>query len=239
MGVAGHRHRHRLAGRARHHHHLPGRAAGHPRPTSTRPRSLDGAGALAAVPQSDPPAAVGLPVHQHHPRASRASSAPTRSSSALTGGGPGTSTISVAMKIFSGFTGGDYAYQMANAVIYFLITLIISLCSCASSNAEGLLSDGHHHHLRDTDPRPAEPAAGDRAAAPAGTRGLPGQLVAHRADAGGVPDSPDAAVLLRRDGAQDARTDRQRLRVRTAEPGAVEQLLRRLHPDATSRWRSS
>ena len=46
---------------------------------------------------------------------------------ALTGGGPGTATISVAMKIFSGFTGGDYAYQMANAVIYFLITLIISL----------------------------------------------------------------------------------------------------------------
>ena len=33
----------------------------------------------------------------------------------------------VAMKIFSGFTGGDYAYQMANAVIYFVITLIISL----------------------------------------------------------------------------------------------------------------
>ncbi len=30
VGVAGHRHRHRLAGRARHHHHLPGRAAGHP-----------------------------------------------------------------------------------------------------------------------------------------------------------------------------------------------------------------
>ena len=25
------------------------------------------------------------------------------------------------------FNGGDYAYQMANAVIYFLITLIISL----------------------------------------------------------------------------------------------------------------
>jgi raffinose/stachyose/melibiose transport system permease protein len=36
-------------------------------------------------------------------------------------------TQSVAMRIFSGFTGGDYSYQMANAVIYFLITLLISV----------------------------------------------------------------------------------------------------------------
>lgn len=45
----------------------------------------------------------------------------------LTGGGPGMATQSVAMRIFSGFTGGDYSYQMANAVIYFLITLVISI----------------------------------------------------------------------------------------------------------------
>jgi raffinose/stachyose/melibiose transport system permease protein len=45
----------------------------------------------------------------------------------LTNGGPGTATSSVAMTIFTGFSGGDYAYQMANAVIYFVITLIISL----------------------------------------------------------------------------------------------------------------
>lgn len=45
----------------------------------------------------------------------------------LTGGGPGMVTQSVAMRIFSGFTGGDYAYQMANAVIYFVITLLISV----------------------------------------------------------------------------------------------------------------
>jgi raffinose/stachyose/melibiose transport system permease protein len=45
----------------------------------------------------------------------------------LTGGGPGMATQSVAMRIFSGFTGGDYSYQMANAVIYFLITLLISI----------------------------------------------------------------------------------------------------------------
>ena len=46
---------------------------------------------------------------------------------ALTAGGPGTATQSVAMKIFSGFTGGDYSYQMANAVIFFIITIAISL----------------------------------------------------------------------------------------------------------------
>jgi raffinose/stachyose/melibiose transport system permease protein len=45
----------------------------------------------------------------------------------LTNGGPGTATMSVAMTIFTGFTSGDYAYQMANAVIFFLVTVIISL----------------------------------------------------------------------------------------------------------------
>lgn len=45
----------------------------------------------------------------------------------LTGGGPGTSTFSVAMTIFTGFQSGDYAYQMANAVIFFLLTILISV----------------------------------------------------------------------------------------------------------------
>jgi len=45
----------------------------------------------------------------------------------LTDGGPGTSTRSVAMTIFSGFTGGDYAYQMANAVVFFVLTVVISV----------------------------------------------------------------------------------------------------------------
>lgn len=41
---------------------------------------------------------------------------------ALTSGGPGTSTQSIAYLIFSnGFKGGEYAYQTANGVIYFLI----------------------------------------------------------------------------------------------------------------------
>jgi len=45
----------------------------------------------------------------------------------LTGGGPGTATTSVAQTIFNGFFNGDYAYQMANAVIFFLITLLFAL----------------------------------------------------------------------------------------------------------------
>jgi raffinose/stachyose/melibiose transport system permease protein len=44
-----------------------------------------------------------------------------------TNGGPGTSTQSVAMTIFTGLYSGDYAYQMANAVIFFLVTVLISL----------------------------------------------------------------------------------------------------------------
>jgi raffinose/stachyose/melibiose transport system permease protein len=43
----------------------------------------------------------------------------------LTGGGPGTATTSVAQTIFSGFFNGDYAYQMANAVIF--ITLLFAI----------------------------------------------------------------------------------------------------------------
>lgn len=45
----------------------------------------------------------------------------------LTGGGPGTSTMSVAMTIFGGLNGGDYAFQMANAVIFFIFTVLVSL----------------------------------------------------------------------------------------------------------------
>ena len=45
----------------------------------------------------------------------------------LTQGGPGTATRSVAFTIFTGFSGGDYAYQMANAGIFFLITVAIAL----------------------------------------------------------------------------------------------------------------
>ncbi|MCO7202785.1 sugar ABC transporter permease [Microbacterium sp. CnD16-F] len=45
----------------------------------------------------------------------------------LTGGGPGTATRSVAMTIIAGFNGGDYAYQMANATIFFIVAVLLSL----------------------------------------------------------------------------------------------------------------
>lgn len=46
---------------------------------------------------------------------------------ALTQGGPGTATRSVAFTIFAGFSGGDYAYQMANAAVFFVITIVIAV----------------------------------------------------------------------------------------------------------------
>lgn len=46
---------------------------------------------------------------------------------ALTGGGPGTATQSVSFLIFkNGFQGGEFAYQTANGVIYFIILLVLS-----------------------------------------------------------------------------------------------------------------
>ncbi|MCU1425271.1 MAG: sugar transporter permease [Microbacteriaceae bacterium] len=44
----------------------------------------------------------------------------------LTNGGPGTATRSIPMTIVTGFTGGDYAYQMANATIFFIIVIAVS-----------------------------------------------------------------------------------------------------------------
>jgi raffinose/stachyose/melibiose transport system permease protein len=45
----------------------------------------------------------------------------------LTNGGPGTATRSIAMTIIAGFNGGDYAYQMANATIFFIVAVVISI----------------------------------------------------------------------------------------------------------------
>ena len=47
---------------------------------------------------------------------------------AMTGGGPGTSTQSISFLIYKGgFQGGEFAYQSANAVVYFIVIVIISL----------------------------------------------------------------------------------------------------------------
>ncbi|MFY9901487.1 MAG: sugar ABC transporter permease [Trichococcus sp.] len=47
---------------------------------------------------------------------------------ALTGGGPGTSTESISLLIYKGgFSAGEFAYQSANAVIFFILIVAISL----------------------------------------------------------------------------------------------------------------
>ncbi|WP_246503432.1 carbohydrate ABC transporter permease [Clostridium polyendosporum] len=47
---------------------------------------------------------------------------------ALTGGGPGRATESIAFLVYkSGFSGGEFAYQSANSVVYFIVIIIISV----------------------------------------------------------------------------------------------------------------
>ncbi len=57
----------------------------------------------------------------------------------ITNGGPGTSTRRIAMTIVTGFTGGDYAYQMANATFFFLITILISLVQLRATRGRSTL----------------------------------------------------------------------------------------------------
>ena len=42
------------------------------------------------------------------------------------------------MTIFTGFTSGDYAYQMANAVVFFIITVVISVLQLRIINRRGV-----------------------------------------------------------------------------------------------------
>jgi raffinose/stachyose/melibiose transport system permease protein len=58
----------------------------------------------------------------------------------LTDGGPGTATRSIAMTIFTGFTGGDYAYQMANATLFFIIAVLISILQLRLTRGKAALS---------------------------------------------------------------------------------------------------
>lgn len=57
----------------------------------------------------------------------------------LTNGGPGTATRSIAMTIISGFSSGDYAYQMANATIFFVIAVLISVLQLSVTRGRGQL----------------------------------------------------------------------------------------------------
>ncbi|MDP5228565.1 MULTISPECIES: sugar ABC transporter permease [Arthrobacter] len=57
----------------------------------------------------------------------------------LTDGGPGTSTRSIAMSIIAGFNGGDYGYQMANATIFFVVAILISLLQLSLTRGRNAL----------------------------------------------------------------------------------------------------
>ncbi|WNS79138.1 sugar ABC transporter permease [Domibacillus sp. DTU_2020_1001157_1_SI_ALB_TIR_016] len=46
---------------------------------------------------------------------------------ALTGGGPGRATESISVLIYKGGFGGEFAYQSANSVLYFIVILVISI----------------------------------------------------------------------------------------------------------------
>lgn len=58
----------------------------------------------------------------------------------LTGGGPGTATRSIAMTIIAGFNGGDYAYQMANATVFFVVAILISVLQLSLTRGRNHLS---------------------------------------------------------------------------------------------------
>jgi raffinose/stachyose/melibiose transport system permease protein len=46
----------------------------------------------------------------------------------LTNGGPGTATYSISFQIYKGgFEGGEFAYQTANAVIFFIVIVVLSM----------------------------------------------------------------------------------------------------------------
>ena len=46
----------------------------------------------------------------------------------MTNGGPGTSTESISLVIYrGGFEGGEFAYQMANAVVLFILIVVASV----------------------------------------------------------------------------------------------------------------
>ncbi|MGC5170302.1 carbohydrate ABC transporter permease [Micromonospora sp. DT81.3] len=57
----------------------------------------------------------------------------------LTGGGPGTSTYSIAMTVVSGLTTGDYAFQMANATVFFVITVVIAVIQLSITRGRNAL----------------------------------------------------------------------------------------------------
>ena len=138
---------------------------------------------------------------------------------ALTGGGPGTDTESVALLIYKGgFQGGEYGYQSANSVVFFIVIVVLvdrpapippatgddRLMSAQASEAGTVAGPS-------TDARPTR-APGRRRAARA-----TGQLVADRPAHRPVPDHRRPALLRGRHRPQDPRPAG-RHRLRAARP---------------------
>ncbi|WP_347345898.1 sugar ABC transporter permease [Microbacterium sp.] len=57
----------------------------------------------------------------------------------LTNGGPGTATRTIAMTIIRGFQTGDYAYQMATATLFFIVTIIIAILQLSVTRGRSAL----------------------------------------------------------------------------------------------------
>ncbi len=57
----------------------------------------------------------------------------------LTKGGPGTATRSISMTIIDGFQTGDYAYQMATATLFFIVTIIIAVLQLSVTRGRSAL----------------------------------------------------------------------------------------------------
>ncbi len=49
----------------------------------------------------------------------------------LTDGGPGTATQSISLTIINGLGTGDYAYQLANSMMFFILTIVLSVAQLA------------------------------------------------------------------------------------------------------------
>ena len=101
---------------------------------------------------------------------------------ALTGGGPGTDTESVALLIYKGgFQGGEYGYQSANAVVFFIVIVAFSIIQLRFLQRGRCRSDVHH--CQRSRARRAARRTAEQPAAVADARGTrrPGQLVADRA----------------------------------------------------------
>jgi raffinose/stachyose/melibiose transport system permease protein len=49
----------------------------------------------------------------------------------LTNGGPGTATQSISLTIINGLGTGDYAYQLANSMMFFILTIVLSVAQLA------------------------------------------------------------------------------------------------------------